>query len=130
MRVRKLSSDWVPSENKSLQVGEIIDISDAKSLVDQGLAIYVDENDEDYEKIPVAWEYRKKVFTPQQEVKKEKRLTPEEKRLYIKTLRTEQLEKARKAKREKDLERKLKEQEEALEKSRLEAIEALNGKPL
>lgn len=33
MRVRKIDPDWNPSENPSLQVGEVIDISDPKVLI-------------------------------------------------------------------------------------------------
>lgn len=42
--VKKIKAEWEPSENKGLKVGETIDMTDAQRLVDQGLAVYVDEN--------------------------------------------------------------------------------------
>ena len=37
MLVRKIKEDWKPSENKSLQIGEIIDITDPRLLIKMGI---------------------------------------------------------------------------------------------
>lgn len=37
MLVRKIKEDWKPSENKSLQIGEIIDITNPEVLLKLGI---------------------------------------------------------------------------------------------
>ena len=42
--VKKINPSWYPSENRSLKVGETIEITDYNSLVRNGVAVLVDEN--------------------------------------------------------------------------------------
>lgn len=37
MLVRKINEDWKPSENPELEVGDVIEITDAEALIRQGL---------------------------------------------------------------------------------------------
>lgn len=43
MKVRKKKSEWQPSENPGLKVGDEIEITDPKSLIMSGYAVAVDE---------------------------------------------------------------------------------------
>ncbi len=43
MLLRKKDSDWKPSENKGLEIGETIEIGDYRALVELGMADLVDE---------------------------------------------------------------------------------------
>ncbi|SRR5258706_1540921 len=127
MRVKKISGEWTPSEKKDLQIGEIIDISDAKSLVEQGLAIYVDENDQEYDKIPTAWEFKPKEKTEKVEEKVD---IVEDKKAQAKAALVERLKKGREEKKKKELEKKLKEQEKVAQKALEEAKKVFDEKPL
>ncbi len=42
MLVKKIRGDWRPSENRSLQVGDTIEITDATELIKAGLVVSVD----------------------------------------------------------------------------------------
>ncbi len=42
MLVKKINPEWIPVENKGLQVGETIDISDARELVLRGDCVAID----------------------------------------------------------------------------------------
>lgn len=44
MLVKKVNPEWFPSENKSLKVGETIDMTDAKSLIIGGDAVAIDDS--------------------------------------------------------------------------------------
>ena len=140
MRIRKLKEEWKPSENISLQVGEIIDISDPKALVEQGLAIYVDADGDDWERYPIAWSYR-----PKTEEQKKNEVDPIEvekaHKAVVKLKKQEQARKMREIqaikradrKREIEIEKKekmLKEQEDKAQKALEEAMKVVNEQPL
>ena len=42
--LKKINPEWSPAENRSLKVGETIEITDYDSLVRNGVAVLVDEN--------------------------------------------------------------------------------------
>lgn len=44
MRVKKVDPEWYPSENKSLAVGDIIELSDPRNLIIEGKVVPVDDN--------------------------------------------------------------------------------------
>lgn len=46
MKVRKIDETWEPAEHRGLQVGEIVDITDPKSLILQGRVEAVGEQGE------------------------------------------------------------------------------------
>lgn len=148
MRVRKISPEWQPSENKSLQVGEIIDISTPRTLVEQGMAIYVDDDGDDWEKFPIAWDFRPKTKEQKEREKAEQnrikeledalKLTPAERekaRLEaVKVMKQEQARKMLEAKAKKkamiDAQREIKKQEEKAQEALEKAIQIINEKPL
>ena len=49
--VKKINPNWVPSENKGLQVGDIIDMPNSQALVDSGMAVYVDKDGNELKRI-------------------------------------------------------------------------------
>lgn len=44
MLVKKINSEWFPSENKGLKVGETVDITNPKELILHGDVVAVDES--------------------------------------------------------------------------------------
>jgi hypothetical protein len=43
MKVKKLKDEWQPAENPGLQIGETIEVTNPRTLIEAGLAIGVDE---------------------------------------------------------------------------------------
>jgi hypothetical protein len=47
MLVKKINPDWQPAENRGLQVGETIEITDPKQLIISGMAVGIGEHGEE-----------------------------------------------------------------------------------
>lgn len=48
--VKKINSEWRPSESPDMKIGDVIDMTSADALVDQGMAVYVDEQGNELQK--------------------------------------------------------------------------------
>lgn len=48
--VKKIHSEWKPSENPDMKIGDTIDMTNADALVDQGMAVYVDAQGNELQK--------------------------------------------------------------------------------
>jgi len=44
MLVKKINPEWQPAENRGLEVGEVIEITDPRQIVKQGLGVVVAED--------------------------------------------------------------------------------------
>jgi hypothetical protein len=47
MLLKKINSEWAPAENRHLEVGDTLEVTDYKALVENGLAIIVNEKGEE-----------------------------------------------------------------------------------
>lgn len=83
MLVKKIDPEWFPSENKTLAVGEVIDISDPKTLIIAGAVVAVTDGLEQsaYETYGVVTENDKKDFEEFVQYKKIKQLKEQQAKL-------------------------------------------------